>query len=92
MGWCLFCRDRDKNPNQISHFYWPLNQDFWKIEEGIKLSEELRRGIPKGTIIGYVEFTEEEKERHKRDFERILREMGVLKEDESIDDLEQVNI
>ena len=56
------------------------------------MSEELRRGIPKGTIIGYVEFTEEEKERHKRDFERILREMGVLKEDESIDDLEQVNI
>ena len=55
------------------------------------MSEELRRGIPKATITGRVEFTEEEKARHKQQCEEILKEMGVLGENDSIDDLEQVN-
>lgn len=55
------------------------------------MSEELRRGIPKATVIGHVEFTPEERERNKRDFERILKEMGVLGPDDSIDDLEEVS-
>lgn len=54
------------------------------------MSEELRRGIPKATVVGHVEFTPEEKERHKRDFERILKELGVLGQDDSIEDAEEV--
>lgn len=51
------------------------------------MSEELRRGIPKGRTIGQVEYTEEEREKHDRDFEKILREAGVLKEGQSIKDM-----
>ena len=56
------------------------------------MSEELRRGIPKASVVGRVEFTPEEEARHKRDFEKILREMGVLGEDEPIDNTEEANI
>lgn len=52
------------------------------------MSEELKRGIPKATVIGQVAFTEEEKARHRRECEAILKEMGVLEEDESIEDYE----
>lgn len=51
------------------------------------MSEELRRGIPKAVVIGHTEYTEEEKEKHDRDFEKILKEYGVLKENESIRDM-----
>lgn len=51
-------------------------------------SEELRRGIPKAVVIGHTEYTEEEKEKHDRDFEKILKEYGILKENESIKDME----
>lgn len=54
------------------------------------MSEELRRGIPKGRTIGRVEYTAEEKEQHKRDFEKILREAGVLKEGQSIKDMRHI--
>ena len=50
-------------------------------------SEELLRGIPKAIVTGRVEFTEEEKEQHEKDFEEILKEMGVLQEHESIKDM-----
>ena len=53
------------------------------------MSEELKRGIPKAIVIGHTEFTPEEKERHERDFEKILKEAGVLKENESIKDLKK---
>lgn len=51
------------------------------------MSEELRRGIPKAIPTGKeVIFTEEEKRKHEEDFEKILKQFGVLKEDESIKD------
>lgn len=51
------------------------------------MSEELKRGIPKGRITGKIVSTDEEKEKHDRDFEKILKEIGVLKEDQSINDM-----
>lgn len=51
------------------------------------MSEELKKGIPKGRVTGKKEFTEEEKEKHDRDFEKILKQYGVLKENQSIKDL-----
>ena len=50
-------------------------------------SEDLLKGIPKVIVSGKVEFTEEETAQHRRDFEKILKEMGVLKEHESIEDM-----
>lgn len=50
-------------------------------------SEEFVRGIPKAIVMGHIEYTQEEKEKHDRDFEKILKQSGVLKENESIKDL-----
>ena len=51
------------------------------------MSEELRRGIPKGINIGKrVLPTPEEDERNNREFEAILKRRGVLKPDEHIED------
>lgn len=55
------------------------------------MSVELWLGIPKAEPTGeIVEFTEEEKKQADRDFEKILREYGVLKENESIDKMENI--
>lgn len=54
------------------------------------MSEELKKGIPKGRVIGKKEFTAEEREKHDRDFEKILREHGVLKDNQSIKDLKHL--
>ena len=54
------------------------------------MSEELRRGIPKATVVGRIEYTAEEVSRHKKECEAILRAMGVLEEGQSIDDLEEL--
>ena len=52
------------------------------------MSEELKKGIIKAIPTGeHQEFTEEEMEKHDRDFEKILKEAGVLKENEFIRDL-----
>ena len=48
------------------------------------MSEELKRGIPKAIVIGHVEFTKEEKIQHDKDFTKILREYGVIKDNESV--------
>ena len=49
------------------------------------MSEELKKGIPKAIQIGEkIEFSEAEKKKHDEDFEKILKEFGVLKENESI--------
>lgn len=53
------------------------------------MSEELRKGVPKAEVIEITEFSEEEKERYDRDFEKILKEFGVLKKDESIKNLKR---
>ena len=50
-------------------------------------SEELKKGIPKAVVIGHTEYMEEEKEKHDRYFEKILKQQGVLKENQSIKDL-----
>ena len=52
------------------------------------MSEELKKGIPKAVQVGKaVKFTKEEKEKHDQDFEKILKQYGVLKENQSIKDL-----
>lgn len=52
------------------------------------MSEELKKGIPRAIPTGEkIEYTAEEKEQHDRDFEKILKEYGVLKENQSIKDL-----
>lgn len=53
------------------------------------MSDELKKGIPKGIVIGKVEFSEEEKIRHDEDMERILKKIGVLAEDETIEDVKK---
>lgn len=56
------------------------------------MSEELRKGVPKAIQTGEkIEYTEEEKERHDRDFEKILKEYGVLKKSQSIKDMKHPN-
>ena len=55
------------------------------------MSEELRRGIPKAIPTGeFVVFTEEERRENRKKFEKLLKEMGVLKENESLEDMDQV--
>jgi hypothetical protein len=55
---------------------------WWKV-----MSEELKRGIPKAIVVGRVESTVEEREQYDRDFEKMLKELGVLKENQSIKDM-----
>ena len=53
-------------------------------------SEEMKRGILKGKNIGEKrEFTEEEKKEADRKFEKILKEYGVLKENQTLEELRQ---
>lgn len=54
------------------------------------MSEELKKGIPKAVVVGKVQFTDEEKEQHKKDFESILKQYGVLKENQTIEDMNNV--
>ena len=51
------------------------------------MSEELKRGIPKAIVVGKVESTAEEREQYDIAFEKMLKEMGVLKESQSIKDM-----
>ena len=52
------------------------------------MSEELKKGIPKAIPTGEkIKYTDEEKEQHDRDFEKILKQYGVLKENQSIKDM-----
>lgn len=53
------------------------------------MSEELKKGIPKGNVTGKREFTPEEKEKHDNAFEKMLKQYGVLKEKESIKDIKK---
>ena len=55
------------------------------------MSEELKRGIIKGRTIGEKTiYTDAEKEQHDEDFEKILKKAGVLKENESIKDMNHI--
>ena len=55
------------------------------------MSEEQKRGIPKAIQTGEtIEYTAEGKEQHDRDFEKILKQYGVLKENESIKGMENI--
>jgi len=47
-------------------------------------SEELKRGIPNPKVIGSREFTEEEKKQYDKDLEAIMKQYGVLKENEHL--------
>lgn len=48
------------------------------------MSDELKKGIPKGRVTGKKEFTEEEKKNHDEEFEKILKRLGVLEENQTI--------
>lgn len=52
-------------------------------------SEELLKGIPKAIVTGKTAFTEEQAQ-YEKDFDKILKEMGILKENESIKDLNPI--
>ena len=55
------------------------------------MSEELRRGIPKAIPTGKkVEFTEEQKRRNDEEVERLLKKFGVLKENETLKDMNRL--
>lgn len=54
------------------------------------MSEELKKGIPNGTVTGKKIFTEEERKKYDNDFEKILKRCGVLKENQSIKDMRHV--
>jgi hypothetical protein len=45
------------------------------------MSEELKKGIPKAIVTGKVEFSEEEKERHAKELEKMMKNFGILKAD-----------
>ena len=52
------------------------------------MSEELKKGIPRAIPTGEkTEYTAEEKKQHDNDFEKILKQYGVLKKDQSIKDM-----
>ena len=51
------------------------------------MSKELNKGIPKAVVVGKVEYSAEEQEQHDADFEMILKQYGVLKENQSIKDM-----
>lgn len=50
------------------------------------MSEELERGIPKAIVTGKVIFSDEEKKQNEEDFEKILKQIGVLENNQSIKD------
>lgn len=51
------------------------------------MSDELKKGIPKAIPTGEViEYTEEEKKKNDKAFEKILKKAGVIKEDDHIID------
>ena len=55
------------------------------------MSEELKKGIPKAIPTGKkIEFSKEEKIRHDKDMERILKEIGVLAKDETIENVKKI--
>lgn len=43
------------------------------------MSEELKKGIPKAIVVSEEELTPQEKEQNAKDFEEILKELGVIK-------------
>ena len=56
------------------------------------MSDELKKGIPLFETTGeIVKSTKEDKERYDRDFEKILKEAGALKENQSIKEIEHID-
>lgn len=53
------------------------------------MSEELKKGIPKGKVTGKREFSESEKKQNDISFEKILKQYGVLDEKQSIKDMKK---
>ena len=54
------------------------------------MSEELRKGIPKAISVEPIELTKKESEELDRYFEAKLKREGVLREDQSIEDVERI--
>ena len=48
------------------------------------MSEELKHGIPKAICIGETKYTKEEREKHDREFEKILKTYKILGKNETI--------
>ncbi len=55
------------------------------------MNERLMKDIPQCKVIGHIKSTDEERQRYDEEFEEILKEAGVLKENESIKDFKQVD-
>ena len=56
------------------------------------MSEELKKGIPLFETTGeIVKRTKEDKERYDKDFEKILKEAGVLKENQFIKEIKHIS-
>ena len=54
------------------------------------MSEELRRGIPKAIPTGNkIEFSEEERKRNRMEFEKFLKELGALRENEVLKEVKR---
>ena len=56
------------------------------------MSEELKKGIPLFETTGeIVKRTKEDKERYDKDFEKIFKEAGVLKENQFIKEIKHID-
>ena len=53
------------------------------------MSEELKKGIPKAKVTGENEVTPAKQKKYDKDFEKILKEYGILKESQSIKNLKK---
>ena len=51
------------------------------------MSKELNNGIPKAIVIGKSDFSDDDKAKHDKEFELMLKQFGVLSEDQSIEDM-----
>lgn len=49
------------------------------------MSEELKRGIPKATVIGHFKLTKDEKEQKEKEIEIAFKELGFLEEEETLE-------
>ena len=48
------------------------------------LADAIRNEIPKATVVGHQEFTEEEDKQSEKEFDEYLRKIGVIEENEIV--------
>lgn len=60
-----------------------------KEEEYIPYTAKRWTDIPKPRVVGHFEITEEEKKEYEKNMERLLKKYGVIKQDESLEELKK---